>query len=99
MQCCVCMILHPPRSTPTCTLFPYTTLFRSHHSWQTVDKYTFCCTCSPEWTEHGMGAHLYGAISWYQEDHPAVMDVVRQTKAEGFRSEEHTSELQSLMRI
>src|SRR3546814_20549247 len=23
------MILHPPRSTPTYTLFPYTTLFRS----------------------------------------------------------------------
>jgi hypothetical protein len=55
-----------------------------HHSWQTGDKYTFCCTWSPEWSEHGMGAHLYGAISWYQEDHPAVMDVVRQTKAEGF---------------
>src|SRR3546814_12641837 len=27
---CVLMILRPPRSTRTDTLFPYTTLFRSH---------------------------------------------------------------------
>src|SRR3546814_15693724 len=28
-QCCCLMIRPPPRSTPTDTLFPYTTLFRS----------------------------------------------------------------------
>src|SRR3546814_11608173 len=28
------MILRPPRSTRTDTLFPYTTLFRSHQEWE-----------------------------------------------------------------
>src|SRR3546814_7078695 len=28
------MIRRPPRSTRTDTLFPYTTLFRSHHLWR-----------------------------------------------------------------
>src|SRR3546814_6659755 len=59
------MIRRPPRSTRTDTLFPYTTLFRSH------------------------------------SDHPhagacAASKARRRSSA---RSKEHTSELQSLMRI
>src|SRR3546814_11051980 len=32
------MILRPPRSTRTDTLFPYTTLFRSPYDWREVAK-------------------------------------------------------------
>src|SRR3546814_2151678 len=36
------MIRRPPRSTPTDTLFPYTTLFRSHR--YSPKMGFFCCT-------------------------------------------------------
>src|SRR3546814_9594530 len=73
------MIRRPPRSTRTDTLFPYTTLFRSHH-------------------EH-RAAHDEG-----QRRIPCAEDVEEAPHAgrighSGERSEEHTSELQSLMRI
>src|SRR3546814_9490814 len=75
------MIRRPPRSTRTDTLFPYTTLFRSH-------------------VEHG--AVLARARG---HDHPddALYRGGRGNGGPGGRdhrrSEEHTSELQSLMRI
>src|SRR3546814_3446835 len=64
------MIRPPPRSTRTDTLFPYTTLFRSHRSAAARIR------------------RLPGSV-------------IRQTPLlRGVpRSEEHTSELQSLMRI
>src|SRR3546814_13336886 len=34
----VLMIRHPPRSTRTDTLFPYTTLFQSTHGWQRAEQ-------------------------------------------------------------
>src|SRR3546814_14666238 len=34
------MIRHPPRSTHTDTLFPYTTLFRSNETWQPLYRPT-----------------------------------------------------------
>src|SRR3546814_11527344 len=78
------MIRRPPRSTRTDTLFPYTTLFRS-----------IC---------------LLGALACYIAGYgqPSEVAATWSTNAErllGFaggalgRSEEHTSELQSLMRI
>src|SRR3546814_14329090 len=79
------MIRRPPRSTRTDTLFPYTTLFRSRVPLQHVGH----STCIP-----GSGDSTVPR-SWQ----------VAQTRARGglevglFRSEEHTSELQSLMRI
>src|SRR3546814_3418635 len=92
----------PPRSTRTDTLLPYTTLFRSEVT-QAVDD-----ACRPEWDP----GHLYGPYSHpndaekgkveHQHDHHAQQAVpgvhVALEPVVG-RSEEHTSELQSLMRI
>src|SRR3546814_9041006 len=75
------MIRRPPRSTRTDTLFPYTTLFRSHH-----------CV---------MGAGIAAARRLDIGMHDVLNRVVDQGDDHGDtgRSEEHTSELQSLMRI
>src|SRR3546814_2436224 len=83
------MILRPPRSTRTDTLFPYTTLFRSRFSWLTSGcMYTARSTCSPSRHRWVIGSGTAGSGG-------AVVDVVLPST----RSEEHTSELQSLMRI
>src|SRR3546814_10240329 len=93
------MIRRPPRSTRTDTLFPYTTLFRSR-----VEKRRN--------TEPLMSAHverlldepsvkqeqinqLYKSISHLEENERMIITMV----LDEVRSEEHTSELQSLMRI
>src|SRR3546814_7219401 len=70
------MILRPPRSTLTDTLFPYTTLFRSSRS-----RRKCRCCASPRRSE----CRCRGRRS--------------ANSGERCRSEEHTSELQSLMRI
>src|SRR3546814_5487983 len=87
------MIRRPPRSTRTDTLFPYTTLFRSPWLRQ-----------CPERHPHGGGVggrrrrrplhrgHASAAAFRDARPHPTDLD-------RGGRSEEHTSELQSLMRI
>src|SRR3546814_4213558 len=85
------MIRRPPRSTRTYTLFPYTTLFRS-----ATDTEAIYTGIKAEISVHrGRG-----------EAHIASIDRVHQLQQqeqgrepEGDRSEEHTSELQSLMRI
>src|SRR3546814_3436172 len=78
------MIRRPPRSTRTDTLVPYTTLFRSADA---HDR-----RIQPiEGMFHGDGRDL-GADAG---ERPAFLDA---DDAVG-RSEEHTSELQSLMRI
>src|SRR3546814_4484685 len=103
------MIRRPPRSTRTDTLFPYTTLFRSGiariddvhtaqhlannhfdvlvvdlHALQTIDVLDFV---------DDVGRQLLDALQ--------AQDIVRIGRAvdDHLRSEEHTSELQSLMRI
>src|SRR3546814_6907672 len=80
-------ILRPPRSTRTDTLFPYTTLFRSDR----VRKRPL-----------GRPANLY-------DEHRRIAAAADQLRRRALcdprmvaarrRSEEHTSELQSLMRI
>src|SRR3546814_6378339 len=83
------MIRRPPRSTRTDTLFPYTTLFRS-----------------------GVGATMQTNFTLAQLADPDIQvanQILRACVHCGFctatcptyvlRSEEHTSELQSLMRI
>src|SRR3546814_8340611 len=85
------MIRRPPRSTRTDTLFPYTTLFRSGNGPETA----------PAGPVSGHFHHHMGAIA-RPGDQPFVPGfepgqggaLQRET-----RSEEHTSELQSLMRI
>src|SRR3546814_10236207 len=91
------MIRRPPRSTRTDTLFPYTTLFRS-----VLDTLP--------WIEQAAedGGALYIRLSydkaWLLQERAfhAALTIVRRLVAaslERLRSEEHTSELQSLMRI
>src|SRR3546814_1832703 len=87
------MIRRPPRSTRTDTLFPYTTLFRSPRRLR---------QCAIE-RHAGMDALCAadGARRLHQE-HGARYTLLRQQLSGWLvhrRSEEHTSELQSLMRI
>src|SRR3546814_3159434 len=83
----ILMIRRPPRSTRTDTLFPYTTLFRSgHQAGVVLDQERRCrqlSALSSRVAPVWMGAHV--GVTLHQ---PLVV-----------RSEEHTSELQSLMRI
>src|SRR3546814_3310409 len=96
------MIRRPPRSTRTDTLFPYTTLFRSPALLRTAlrdaagpaaadDPAVVLLSQGPDdsaWFEHRMLAEEMG------------VPLVRSTDLlVDDRSEEHTSELQSLMRI
>src|SRR3546814_9717536 len=86
------MIRRPPRSTRTDTLFPYTTLFRSERSVEIEIGHAD----APG--ELGIGVVQPGQPLV----HEFVGDVGRRRDdgaVGGDRSEEHTSELQSLMRI
>src|SRR3546814_9320243 len=93
------MIRLPPRSTRTDTLFPYTTLFRSAQEEELVhlpDGSTLRMVVTP---------HPFGGILLSYEDVTDRLALERsyntltEVQRETIRSEEHTSELQSLMRI
>src|SRR3546814_2572632 len=97
------MIRRPPRSTRTDTLFPYTTLFRSHaQDWRRCANRTrrhrlSVCLFTRAGIAVCAGDHGLGA-AWHrhrQTDHGGATT----HGAAQCRSEEHTSELQSLMRI
>src|SRR3546814_4518751 len=95
------MIRPPPRSTRTDTLFPYTTLFRSREPGDAVEGERLDLAAGQAWTQPQLvrRAHDALAVEVQIRGHPlegagAVEDDRRQP-----RSEEHTSELQSLMRI
>src|SRR3546814_11154159 len=85
------MIRRPPRSTRTDTLFPYTTLFRSDphraatrtHAVSRLDRHL----------RHRHGIALPNRVAFCNRAKRKACK--RKVK----RSEEHTSELQSLMRI
>src|SRR3546814_1863387 len=77
------MIRRPPRSTRTDTLFPYTTLFRSPPECAPADLALRCAACN----------RIADRGNLHQHCRPGGQT------AQGTRSEEHTSELQSLMRI
>src|SRR3546814_7608818 len=87
------MIRRPPRSTRTDTLFPYTTLFRSG------GRGRQCTT-----TSHGIRSPPMTDLSKLTMDE-LVAHLIEHSPSEAprdlveTRSEEHTSELQSLMRI
>src|SRR3546814_2031250 len=83
------MIRRPPRSTRTDTLFPYTTLFRSYH---------------PE--QGGINTGLFRKTRRQicqevpaQAAQPPGEHIEKEHQQHQDRSEEHTSELQSLMRF
>src|SRR3546814_9998200 len=97
------MIRRPPRYTRTDTLFPYTTLFRSpaaahlrpgtghrdHHAGRHLLR-------GPVRRHHHLGAAApagRGVVGGYRLRRPRPCPA-----GPGRRSEEHTSELQSLMR-
>src|SRR3546814_10501854 len=88
------MIRRPPRSTRTDTLFPSTTLFRS----SAVAVYGICwilcglCVCHCCIAGRAARLHMGPLVSPVGYGSVVVPDF-------GYRSEEHTSELQSLMRI
>src|SRR3546814_9022395 len=132
------MIRRPPRSTRTDTLFPYTTLFRSHGNAPERSRRRALEACSgrvrdarelddvvargllfgARLLEHfGGGVHAAAAAGTAAGAHGelgqapaaglcgladvAVGHAIADAHVHGFRkrSEEHTSELQSLMRI
>src|SRR3546814_6607660 len=80
------MIRRPPRSTRTDTLFPYTTLFRSQDA-RLADA-------PPADARGPAGRSTDAAPDFRGASEPGVNG-----RDDGQRSEEHTSELQSLMRI
>src|SRR3546814_11223237 len=83
LLCFFLMIRRPPRSTRTDTLFPYTTLFRSE-PWEDETIIKYQSLYGNAWA--AIAKHLPGRTD-------------NAIKNRFNRSEEHTSELQSLMRI
>src|SRR3546814_10619424 len=90
------MIRRPPRSTRTDTLFPYTTLFRSRH----VALSGHACPGGAGLPRHPAGLRR-PLVLLASRGEPGGAGTCRlaMAGARSHRSEEHTSELQSLMRI
>src|SRR3546814_5149487 len=85
---CFLMIRRPPRSTRTDTLFPYTTLFRSiEMAFKT--RITEMLGIEHPIVQGGMQSVGYAELASAVSNAGGLVG----------RSEEHTSELQSLMRI
>src|SRR3546814_4958189 len=86
------MIRRPPRSTRTDTLFPYTTLFRSSKQGSRQVKKVI----------RGAAVQAAAITLDTAATTDKACDLIREAgrnSADVVRSEEHTSELQSLMRI
>src|SRR3546814_1328862 len=95
------MIRRPPRSTRTDTLFPYTTLFRSAHVELT---HQVSIILLGELHENVQTvAHLEDVVFFVAGDDFEIFGFTSVPllvlRLRSIRSEEHTSELQSLMRI
>src|SRR3546814_12673002 len=90
------MIRRPPRSTRTDTLFPYTTPFRSTDAFKA--KHGVATTPQTFIEGERIGGHddLRRHLGLKVRDPKAL---TYKPVIALFRSEEHTSELQSLMRI
>src|SRR3546814_10723675 len=94
------MIRRPPRSTRPDTLFPYTTLFRSlvdivfgpQHG-DALPLFLDAPSQSPIFRVRGTDLPPLESRDPFRHEHIEFMEV------DVGRSEEHTSELQSLMRI
>src|SRR3546814_7850415 len=89
------MILRPPRPTRTDTLFPYTTLFRSTKHDRLIWQHVICRHHHKLTVLDRPGSPIFTRclcedVARVARDHLAAWQ---------WRSEEHTSELQSLMRI
>src|SRR3546814_3395454 len=99
------MIRRPPRSTRTYTLFPYTTLFRSPLPPPLTKGDRGRSVLVPRRLLRQIAAYVAveraaGVAKFAARDGAASFDrPIPVTRAGLDRSEEHTSELQSLMRI
>src|SRR3546814_10835337 len=93
------MILRPPRSKRTDTLFPCTTLFRSTmpglpYQWSALPGF-----CSRNSVARWRASQWKSAWRSVEHRKRAIEAEYRVSEYVLLRSEEHTSELQSLMRI
>src|SRR3546814_2296798 len=98
------MIRRPPRSTRTDTLFPYTTLFRSPASLsQKAERKLNRLRLNSALVSAGISAAIFFApitvTPWMRFASPDTEPSTLPPLSAAMRSEEHTSELQSLMRI
>src|SRR3546814_4486156 len=105
------MIRRPPRTTRTDTLFPYTTLFRSALARHVARKNLFRtldlgsplrrCYCGLSGARNAGDRRLYRRACRTQPVQEKSRGGLNKpfTRLRKTRSEEHTSELQSLMRI
>src|SRR2546422_7401901 len=85
------MIRRPPRST----LFPYATLFRSRHQ----PRAEHGDRALVRRVEVGEGAALRARARGGAQLDAVVAQALGRRRAEGVRSEEHTSELQSRLHL
>src|SRR3546814_10444749 len=108
------MIRRPPRSTRTDTLFPYTTLFRSVHR-EDLGIEPICrelAIAPSSYHEHAARSADPGRRPARAQRDDEIREQIKRAHEASFglygarkvwhqmrRSEEHTSELQSLMRI
>src|SRR3546814_9849171 len=96
--CCICIcffffiLRRPPRSTRTDTLFPYTTLFRSPRGRAVRRR-------RDTLARHRLDRNEASRRPGHAPRRLAAARKMRPQDAAARRSEEHTSELQSLMRI
>src|SRR3546814_7559850 len=93
------MIRRPPRSTRTDTLFPYTTLFRSNAFSLSVHNTVSSLFSIARGDRTHSTAMAAGASTLEGGFLEASGLLAEAPAASALRSEEHTSELQSLMRI
>src|SRR3546814_1744312 len=95
------MIRRPPRSTRTDTLFPYTTLFRSLVELPCAERSGLIFVMLDPDQVMDIDAFLGDFAPQLEMANLSSFAIheCRQITHKGSRSEEHTSELQSLMRI
>src|SRR3546814_9566154 len=99
------MIRRPPRSTRPDTLFPYTTLFRSKRALPGGSCVQYVLVSADLRADRALlqsgGRHRLGGCRSPYRDGLALFcaRTLENKRRRARRSEEHTSELQSLMRI
>src|SRR3546814_1757710 len=94
------MIRRPPRSTRTDTLFPYTTLFRSaQRLWAEARRLHARLRSEPVRRAGGVPTVAVRPLASRRRERARAGAAASWPSRARGRSEEHTSELQSLMRI
>src|SRR3546814_1174371 len=101
--CFFLMKRRPPRDTRTDTLFPYTTLFRSivikNKNTGEIEDWFQAKTGSHHHVSRQLNEEKYNGNKFVVNSENADLAQNNDNVSTTIRSEEHTSELQSLMRI